>query len=79
MTTIQKIQTGVDKVKESYKKPDHPFWSKVGNFCVIVLAPVGTVLIEGFVPEPYKKVAQVGWSALMAFIKGASKFTVSPK
>ncbi len=75
MTTVQKIQTGVEKVKEAYKKPDHPFWKKVGNFCVIVLAPVGTVVIETIVPEPYKKIAQVGWASLIAFIKAGTKFT----
>jgi hypothetical protein len=64
-----------DRAIEAYKKPDHPFWSKVGNFCVIVLAPIGTVVIETLVPEPYKKIAQVSWSAVMALIKGATKFT----
>jgi len=75
MTTYQKIQSGVEKAKEVYNKPDHPFWKKIGNFCVIVLAPVGTVAIEILVPEPYKKVASVGWASLMAFIKAGTKFT----
>lgn len=68
-------QQAVNKVVDAYKKPDHPFWKKVGNFCVIILAPVGTVVIESFIPDPWQKIVLVAFNTAMAMVKLGTKFT----
>ena len=72
MNTIQKV---TEQVKAQVKKPDHPFWRKVANFCVMVVAPVGAVVIEVLVPEQYRQVAQIALASMMAFVKAGSKLT----
>lgn len=79
MTAIQAIETTYEKLAVVYNKPDHPFWSKVGNFCSIFLAPAGVAVIEIFVPAPYKKIVAVVWATAMGAIKGGTKLTVDPK
>jgi len=64
-----------EKIKEQVSKPDHPFWRNLANFCVIVVAPVGAVVIEVFVPEPYRQVAQITLASLTGFLKAGSKLT----
>jgi hypothetical protein len=75
MNLLTKITQETVKVQERIKEPDHPVWRKIGNWCVIVGSPLGTVLIETFVPDPWKKVALVAFNSLMAGIKLGSKLT----
>lgn len=70
--TIRKV---TDPVKAQIKKPDHPFWRKVGNFFVMVVAPVGAVLTEMFVPAEYRQVTQIAIASVSAFVKAGSKLT----
>lgn len=65
------------KLTERIKKPDNPFWKKVGNFAALVAAPAGTLAILIFVPDPFKQTAIATWSALMAAIKGLTKLSVN--
>jgi len=67
----------IEKIQSTYSQPDHPFWSKVGNIAVIVVAPVGTAIIEVFVPDPWKRIVQVAFSSVMGLIKLGTKFTVN--
>ncbi len=69
------IQQATNSIAKQIAKPDHPFWRKVGNWAVIVAAPVGTVAIEVFIPDPWKRVIQVAWNSIMSLIKFGSKLT----
>jgi hypothetical protein len=57
------------------KKPDNPFWEKVGNWAIYGVLPVTVVLAKFFVPEPYKSLVIELAAIIMPIIKGASKFT----
>jgi len=70
--------TALQKIGNRYDRPDHPFWKHVGNYAVIVGVPVGTVLIETFIPEPWKKIVLVSFNTVMSLIKLGTKFTVDP-
>ena len=74
MTTIQKIKTGVENVNESRKKPDHPFWKKVGNIFIYGIIPAAQIAAI-FVPEPYKSILREIVPIVSVAIKGATKFT----
>lgn len=69
------LQTQIKQIKTVIAKPDHPFWRKVGNWAVLVGAPIGTLAILILVPDPYKQPSIAAWSAIMAAIKGGSKLT----
>ena len=70
--TIRKV---TDPIKAQVAKPDHPFWRKLGNFFVMVVAPVGAVITEMFVPAQYRQVTQIALASLSAFVKAGSKLT----
>ena len=61
--------------KENLKKPDNPFWAKVGNWCIYFGIPVSMAVIELFVPSPYKEVLLPLCNSLLLGVKAATKFT----
>jgi hypothetical protein len=77
MTTYQKIQSVTDSVKARIAKPDHPFWRKLANWFVVVGGPAGEIAVQLFVPEPYKKIASIGWAVIVGTAKLGSKLTVA--
>jgi len=67
--------TAIKRIQNNLQKPDDPFWKKVGNQAIYVLAPVGTLLFTLFVPEPYKATVLAVWNTLCIALKGGTKFT----
>lgn len=79
MSPIQTLTTTCGNIVKQVKKPDHPFWKKVGTIAFNVAQPLGSLAILAFVPAPYKDPAIALWIALCNAIKGATKLTVDPK
>jgi hypothetical protein len=75
MTTLKTIQTKLEQIQVVVNKQDHPFWKHLGNQAIYILAPIGTLLITLFVPDPYKAPALAVWNSLCIAFKGGTKFT----
>lgn len=61
-----------------WNKPDNPFWKKVGNYALFIFGPVGTAVIQVFIPEPWKNIASVAWNTIILLFKGSTKLTTDP-
>lgn len=76
MSPITTIKTSIiDPIVNQVKKPDHPFWAKVGKNAIEIAQPLGALAILLFVPAPLKDYAAASWIALCNVIKGATKLT----
>ena len=69
--TIQKV---ADQVTKQVKKPDNPFWKKVGNIFIYAILPAAQIAAI-FVPEPYKSILREIVPIVSVAIKGGSKLT----
>lgn len=63
-------------IQERIKKPDHPFWKKVGNLARNLAQPIGAIVILAFVPPPFKEPATAAWIVVCNAIKGATKLSI---
>lgn len=86
MSPIEQVKSGIQQVKEEYqkiqdrqKKPDHPFWKRVGNITVFYILPVVEIAIAQFVPPEYKALAMFGYMAVSLVFKKLTKYTIDPK
>jgi hypothetical protein len=79
MTTIQSVQSTIDKIQARKDKPDHPKWEKFGNAIIYYVLPVVEVGIAQFVPPEFKAIAMFGYMVVSLLVKKLTKYTVDPK
>lgn len=68
----------ITEVNDRRKKPDHPFWRKVGNAMIYVVIPAGET-VALFLPTPASIIVGASVSVLSVVIKGISKLTTNKK
>jgi len=78
MTTIQAVKTLTDPIRAQIKKPDNPFWEKIGNIMIYIVIPAAQIAAI-FVPEPYKSILREIIPIISIAIKAGSKLTINTK
>jgi len=69
------MEAVINQIKSDWKKPDDPWWRKVGNFAILIASPVGTLAILICVPQPYKDASVAAWVAICTALKAGTKLT----